>query len=57
LSPSSNSTLIDIKDFACPCGEGVKGSFVRFYSKGEAQCPHCGAKYKLKDYVKIEHQR
>jgi len=61
LSPSSKpeTILIDIRDFKCDCGEGRLGSFVRFYSKEMAICPHCQKEYILKDYTKVEiqHQR
>ena len=50
--------ITDIKEFQCSCGN-TKGSFVRFYSKEMAICPHCQKEYILKDYTKVEiqHQR
>lgn len=48
---------VDISEFKCPCNEGSVGSFVRFYSLGKVQCPHCMRCFKLKDMTKIQHQR
>jgi hypothetical protein len=48
---------IDIDDFQCLCGEGKKGSFLRFYSKGKICCPHCHREYHLEGLTKIQHQR
>jgi hypothetical protein len=56
---SSTNDLIETEIFyyKCPCDEGVMGSFVRYYSKGQVQCPHCFTYFDLKDMTKIQHQR
>jgi hypothetical protein len=48
---------VEIFDFLCPCGEGKKGSFVRFYSKQTVRCPHCLTEFPLVDMTRIQHQR
>ncbi len=51
------ATETEVYDFECPCGEGSKGSFVRFYSKQLVTCPHCHREFPLVDMTRIQYQR